>query len=498
MKSFRDNYLREFSLSKFEFLMLLGFSSLILISIVFGEKTFIGGGFGWDGVAYASWVRDFPAVLFNRLDSYHIVRILPSAAVNMMMRLFKVELTNSNILVCWQTFNFLMGVISVFIILKISAFFHFTKQSTILILSILIFNVGILKLYIWNPVITDISVFAFTLVLFYAFLKNFKGLIVLISILGFFTWPSFFILGMILYLFPYRVNSNKKNYFSTFLESKSFNTVIGFSLGIAIVALCIYYSIYYCFEFADNFYASPIVSLYWLSLGCIVVYLYYAYMRLIFRPKILPQIYSSIDLSFIFRFSATLVLYITLTLIKSRMITSENGIHGLDRYLAMTFNFPFVRPLSNIVAHTVWFGPVFILILYYSKQIFNKINIDGGLGVMIIMTIGLLMSLNSESRMLITFVPLLCFYLVSSIGNYITRKQVIIIIISQLVFSKIWYKINWGTIDEWINPLEFPAQHCFMNAGPWMSHQMFLINCLAIFAVILLFFRFRMFAILKN
>jgi len=201
---------KEFNSSwSFDVFLAFLFCLLFFIFYLFGEVTFINDGFGWDGVIYASWVKDVPAIFNNQIDSYYITRTAPSTIVNLMMRVFKISLSQENILETWKVFNLFNFFISTIILSQITNIFKFNKKQKILAFSIIFLNFATLKAYHLLPISTDVFALTLSISLFYAFLKNYSFLLICILFIGGFTWPSFFLLGLPLYVFPLKKHSSK-------------------------------------------------------------------------------------------------------------------------------------------------------------------------------------------------------------------------------------------------------------------------------------------------
>jgi hypothetical protein len=168
---------------------------------------------------------------------------------------------------------------------------------------------------------------------------------------------------------------------------------------------------------------------------------------------------------------------------------------NFNRIFIITFNFAIIRPLTNIVSHVVFFGPSILIILFFYKEICRKINEKGGLGVLFLIYIFVFLSITSESREIAVFYTLITFYCAYILQQVITKKQLIVFIILQLIYSKFWYPMNQGYPSQWVIPQKFPAQSFFMNAGPWMSHQMYIINSILLLLVIFILYKFNIFKI---
>src|SRR2546423_1827806 len=71
----------------------------------FVERVSVHDGFGWDGVNYANWARDFKnEVFFKKLSPYYVQRILPSAIVGGSLRLLHIPRTETAILTAFSVY----------------------------------------------------------------------------------------------------------------------------------------------------------------------------------------------------------------------------------------------------------------------------------------------------------------------------------------------------------------------------------------------------------
>jgi hypothetical protein len=135
-----------------------------------------------------------------------------------------------------------------------------------------------------------------------------------------------------------------------------------------------------------------------------------------------------------------------------------------------------VMPLDFMVAHSVYFGPVFLLLLFYWKP-FTTIIRNYGLGLTLVIWIGVLFSIDSESRknipsyiMAVPFLGLLVQKLA------LPARFLWLLGALALVYSKVWMRMNYPAYDDIWQHQRFPSQNLYMNLGPWMNHSMYLLQ----------------------
>jgi hypothetical protein len=137
-------------------------------------------------------------------------------------------------------------------------------------------------------------------------------------------------------------------------------------------------------------------------------------------------------------------------------------------------------PFGFIVNHFMYYGYLIIFLCLFWKEAVNQYA-KSGYSFFIIIILGLMMTVNTESRHLLSFIPFLFFPVVEVIKKYITVKFAIIFSIMSLLLSRFWFKINVEGIEDAFvfvthnDYAKFPAQRYFMSQGPWMSYPMYLL-----------------------
>jgi hypothetical protein len=132
---------------------------------------------------------------------------------------------------------------------------------------------------------------------------------------------------------------------------------------------------------------------------------------------------------------------------------------------------PVVRPGIFVVAHIALYGPFFILLLFYWKRTCDLLH-ENGIGVTLAAFAGLLLSINSQSRIWINVFPMVLPFLIKALDDRIWRfREVALLAGSSLLLSKVWFTINTAPFHGRL--LEFPDQGFLMAFGPWMSPTMY-------------------------
>lgn len=115
-----------------------------------------------------------------------------------------------------------------------------------------------------------------------------------------------------------------------------------------------------------------------------------------------------------------------------------------------------------------------ILTYFLWKPICRLIH-QHGMGLTVVMIVGVVLSINPESRRLINLLPFFVAFTVKAVESLRWNASRYWLMAGlSLLFSKIWLPINTRPLEG--SPLDFPLQRYFMNHGPWMSNQMYLIQ----------------------
>src|SRR6185437_9196322 len=98
-----------------------------IASLLWTERLPVGGGFGWDGLNYGAWARDFNKSIFvEKVNDYYVQRIAPSAIVHFgtkqLLRPFyshhriqEILAENKNIILAFGIYNLVLLVLSVWL-----------------------------------------------------------------------------------------------------------------------------------------------------------------------------------------------------------------------------------------------------------------------------------------------------------------------------------------------------------------------------------------------
>jgi hypothetical protein len=148
--------------------------------------------------------------------------------------------------------------------------------------------------------------------------------------------------------------------------------------------------------------------------------------------------------------------------------------YTLKQFLCAILVSSVAKPGVFLVAHVVYFGPIVLTAVFLWPQVCERIRRQG-LGIVLVAGAAVLLSVASESRQLLGFLPLLAAFAVQAIDVLSPRRwHGAAFLAAGLVLSKCWLPLNEGPLTG--NLLEFPDQRYFMNQGPWMSNGAYLVQ----------------------
>jgi hypothetical protein len=195
--------------------------------------------------------------------------------------------------------------------------------------------------------------------------------------------------------------------------------------------------------------------------------------------------------------------YLLKQAVNARAIAAVGFVAGIQVLLFSLASRPSPVPLTSVVAqtalsavtkpgifylaHAVFYGPIIILALFWFDDVCRRIH-RFGLGLTLCVLLGLSLALESESRRIVSFFPLLVPFVVKitdsmNWGSY----QYWLFALIAIATSKVWLPI--GGAPLYIDPARYPDQLYYMNHGQWMSVEMYVVQGAALVAIgVLLYF----------
>jgi len=466
--------------------------TVIVVRGMAGEKIAIYDGAGWDGSIYRSIASEFnEKILLKYYHSYRLQRVLPYAVQNGIFNFFRIQKTNKNLMTGAQIMNFLILCTGVIFFFRIANLMYLSMPLRIIGFAAVFFIYPVLKLLGYYPFLTDTYAYTLAIMQVFYFLSEKKAKLILISIIGAFIWPTLLMSGLLLACMPrspFTIDEKLKVHDKLILIIVKSGCILAVPILFLWMLLCKPVALKNCYHgarYLNNFMLG-------VSLFGVTAYIFM--ILLLIRISVIANIkkfvmtlkvkniilffLSILTVRLIMRFFSSGHIHITFNeLLKQRIITPST-----------------VNPLVFLVSNFMYYGFAVILIMTNWKQ-FLQTCASYGYGFFAVISLGLMMSLNSESRHLIAFTPFFIFPLLRCLsgrrGETVSFPAAILFVCASLILSQFWYTINVPGIEEaFKNPelggmgqyQDFPAQRYFGMTGAWMSHKMYWIYLIVFIA----------------
>jgi hypothetical protein len=469
---FSHNWASKFlTFLTFDFALTLAALLIALIGFLFGEKIKAAGGLGMDGYYYGTWAKSFYTSIFvDGVNDLFIQRILPSALVHYSLRLLFIPLTDVNVIRAFGILNVAAITFSAYIWCLIANNLGISRQGKIFGFMALFLNFAILKWASYYPVITDVSAYFISLLMLYFYLiRNRLGLFILIG-LGAFVWPTLIYEGTLFLMFP---RDEVKD--ETPAPARYWlNIALGSAVTVAILLYMRWLVLTTDLTFTTPI--LPLISLVHLSIAFSLLYVFFGLTMVWDCDRLF-------NLRYLFRFLtrwtvfAAVLFFFAIKWLLARLSTGPAP-KGTEQVVYEIFASALAKPGVFYVAHVMFFGPIIILALFWWKPA-CRIMHKYGLGLILCVALGLLLSLNSESRHVMNFFPLVVPFLIKVTDDVPWRLYALFpFALLSLLLSKVWLIIGGAPIYG--DPKRFSEQLFYMNIGPYMTDYMYSVQGTAV------------------
>ena len=453
-------------------IILITILSVILLFTFTGEKVARFEQSGWDGREYREMAQTFSEKINgDSYNTYKIQRILPFALINTTFNIFGWDKSNTQIMTAMIILCILAVIVSLIYFFKTSDTLQLNTTLEIIAFSAIFYNYPILKHLGYYPFQTDIFAFMLGIMIFYFFIKRKKWLIIFTGIIGAFIWPTLLITSLVLAFFSSKASPL---ICSTLLNRKNNLLLILCKIGAILIipVLCLY--LYLRHGDLRALYAFNVATydhIYILILSLITLSIYIYRTIKIFHFDILYIVKDFFRQTGFSNFIFLIVIYSVVSIIIHLLAKGESNF-DLQALIVQTSLRAIAKPLVFLEAHFIYFGPIALLIIFLWKSYISYIA-KYGYGFIFIIFSLIILSLNSESRYMITLLPFVSFPICLILEKYNLKKSAgWLFAFASIIISRFWFTINTPDIEqEFIaeNFLEFPAQRYFMNSGSWQN-----------------------------
>ncbi|MBF0386020.1 MAG: hypothetical protein HQL27_09155, partial [Candidatus Omnitrophica bacterium] len=418
--------------------------SLAILTFTFGER--LGASFGilGDENIYYLISLDLERILFSfGLDRYYVQRILPPFLVHLFAKITSTSLTVDNTVNIFCIFNVVLQVLTAHFWLLICKNLRIGINGVWVGFITLYVNYAILKYLPFTQVTTDMFAYFLGVLIVYLYLESKTFPLFLVSFIGSFAWPTVYWIGFIFLLFPrsekvFRPEQGAKHNCGYIL----FPALFAFSLGI--IYMKVLKPLYSSEAFSRGMFqfgaVKPLSGFLFLSVMAAVGYIFLS-LRTLFRngfallsgdagrKEILKQI-----------FLAAMLIFTVKTTINYFSAISQH--FNWNTFFENRLIFSISAPFFFLIAHVTYFGPIIILMMFSFRKVCDEI-IKCGTGMILVAAFILVASLDSESRHLIFFFPILVPFAIKAVeGVFVSLKKMIFFCVLSLIFSKIWLTIG--------------------------------------------------------
>ncbi|MEW6715919.1 MAG: hypothetical protein AB1345_00215 [Chloroflexota bacterium] len=497
VKSVLGKLISKIQLSRLDFVLIITVAIISLTGALFGEKILVKDGLGYDGNTYG-WIAkkvSLKDIFLQRVDSYYIQRVFPSQIVRYTLQLFQLPLTTPNIVLGFAMLNVGLLVLSSLAWCLICNRMKIGPAGKLVGFLGIFGSFALTKWVSFYPVLTDVSGFAISIGMLYFYLSNNRVCLLLLTIVGAFTWPILLYEGTLFLLF-------RKD--ESGLETKWSSAPRHLNFWVALVTsfLLLFGLVWAVFHPNPDFPEPPYEPLLPISIFVTLLFWFYALVPLLdvnrfFDPKYWLKNFRSAT------WLAVLLCVLGVKIIQRQISVPSPIMTNLVSNILLE---PIVTPGVFFVAHVFFYGPIVLLALFWWKPMTHFIQ-RYGLGLTLNVLLGLFIFLASESRIAINVFPLFVLPIAQVANSYRLRPSTLVLfIILTIGFSRVWLSLNnVPYIFSHLFSLFFPNQvfenavgseapniFYWMSSGPWMSYKMYVLEAVIVVIVgCLLYFSLR-------
>jgi len=445
---------------------------------LWGERILLHGGLGWDGEVYA-FITQNPLGLLQKgqLSAYQIHRLVPPVVVHAMLWGARIPQTPAAIIAGYQIFNGLLLALAGYYWLGILRTITAGDIAKSIATTLLFITYPVLKQLGYYPIVMDTAAFTLGMAGLYYYRRNRVMGQCVTMLIGGFVWPSIMPLHTLLLLFPPGVplflsaaqvpEESRTAVFRRWATRLAALGVLGILLGQSIL---VYFWGRYLHEIRVNAVSLSIRSLEWVSVGCVAIYFILAV-----RPWI--RAIAGISWGFLHhltwqrRAMAAAIVWSLYLSLGFRLGQWANPAY--DQPYMVAFGLlatSLLKPGIFLVAHGAYFGLIAVLVVVAYRRFVHRMHELGG-GITLLFFATVIQAIDSESRHLLSLMPLWAFGLLSVIQDLRPRlRDFWATLLLCMLFSACWFTLNApGAETGGADPVLYPLQRYFMRYGPWMS-----------------------------
>jgi hypothetical protein len=445
-----------------------------------GGRTRVHDGFGDDGQNYAKWAQDAWTTLADKkVDPYYVQRVLPSAVIWAVMKYGKIEVDDLSIIRAFVVANVVLVALSALAYSAVAKILRLSERARMFGALAIFGSFGIAKFSVYVPVLTDVWAFAFGFGFLYFYLVRRPLVVAALTFLASFCWPSSLHIGALLLVCMARDDQT----LPVERAPLRVNTLIAATAAVGYLV--------YTHRLLQTSYAPPLTTRPedWFVNGALAIGGIYVFLAV-------DRLTDSADLyrigpwlRVLGRPHPYLAAGVWWLSIHFQHRWSNNTLSTLDssEFFNATMYLSVARPGVFSLAHALFLGPIIVMLHLRLRGVARRYHEEGS-ALTGIALVGVLFSLNSETRRLFLIAPLLLPFVIAEIDSLGWSSREWWTFAGLTVFaSKVWLTIDPGLV---VSPMEWPSQSLFMTVGPWMSWNSYLWQAGLLIAVLPMLQRF--------
>lgn len=452
------------------------FSLLIGLFVVhLGERVALREGKGWDGVTFVYYTQHFDSLIQNRLINtkieepdltltHKVNRFFPSMVVHYALRTVQIPINTPNIIQTFAYYNLFCFVLASVFIGIIGQKFDLQEKSKWLLWFMLLFNFAVVKRSFYEPALTDLSAICLGIGLIASWASDsWKGLLglIILAIIGAFTWQPITIYAYILLLFPRNIKLiEHKNQYLNWFFPLFFGSLFLFKFltdydqfGIRVFSQVqeIYYGQVPMYQ--KGLFVSAALATFYTA----------GYFGFLLKNCSFKNLIYFLKPNLIFRIIPVIVLYFSVnylnSLVTPNSLVSANDVTSgtvsglataaVQNPFSILLSFIYSplalhSPLGFLFMHAAFFGVVFIIATFFYNSFTQTLRKEGGIAFVLIFLSSYQSSLlNPQSRIgtaLFPFIALLA-VLVADRQRWSNGLYIFLILLN-IFASKIWLPVG--------------------------------------------------------
>lgn len=442
---------------------------LLLFCLLFRELIPRNDGLGSDGVGFARWVRDLSLDLPTRVNDYSIRRMLPPTVVHGVLRLLGLPFTNANIIWAFTWINIALTTLAVNLWCRSAKLLEVSDRGQWLGFLLLACSYATLKWSLYYPVLSDCWALALGSGILLAWLRGRTAVLLVLVTLSSVVWPSMIYVSVPLIAFP---RSPVEEDAPAPWRLNRVAAAIGGVL-VLVASTWVFQSGFH-FKQIDIQAMTAVLPL---SMTIQALYVASALWLLLDSRSLWMDLHPR---AWITRWHPWVAIGLPLLLLwLGKEISARPSPVGERFYFNSIFYAGLVQPGVFLLAHVLFFGPLLLLVPLVLRRLGAGIRVEGT-GIALFFVLACFLSLDSESRHHLNWLPFLALFLARAIdGLHWTPRRLWTMAAISLLFSKVWLRMNVEQDLPYFGKVDYQFYYYASN-GPWMEHSMYFIQLLVV------------------